>query len=122
MLAVPYVILFVFAGGGAGDAKLMGAVGAWLGFLDGAWVLFCVALSGVVLALGYAIARGKFQSLLAHLKQILFALSFLVSRRQSLDETRLMNPSKQDMLAMPYGVAILVGVIVAAGGKLLWPA
>ena len=31
LLAIPYVLLFVFAGGGAGDAKLMGAIGSrWL--------------------------------------------------------------------------------------------
>jgi prepilin signal peptidase PulO-like enzyme (type II secretory pathway) len=30
LLALPYVFLFLFAKGGAGDAKLMGAIGAWL--------------------------------------------------------------------------------------------
>ena len=35
LLATPYVLLFVFAGGGAGDAKLMGAIGAWLGVVNG---------------------------------------------------------------------------------------
>ena len=29
-VALPYVLLFAFAGGGAGDAKMMGAIGAWL--------------------------------------------------------------------------------------------
>ena len=31
LLALPFVLLFVLANGGAGDAKLMGALGAWLG-------------------------------------------------------------------------------------------
>lgn len=42
LLALPYVLLFLFAGGGAGDAKLMGAVGAWLGMVNGLIVLSCV--------------------------------------------------------------------------------
>ena len=35
LLALPYVLLFIFVGGGAGDAKLMGAIGAWLGLRYG---------------------------------------------------------------------------------------
>ena len=31
LLALPFVLLFIFANGGAGDAKLMGAIGAWIG-------------------------------------------------------------------------------------------
>src|SRR5262249_54414726 len=31
LLAAPFVLLFLFAGGGAADAKLMGALGALLG-------------------------------------------------------------------------------------------
>ena len=37
--ACPYVALFLFAGGGGGDAKLMGAIGAWVGFASGVIVL-----------------------------------------------------------------------------------
>ena len=33
LLALPYILLFVYAGGGGGDAKIMGALGAWLGDL-----------------------------------------------------------------------------------------
>src|SRR5687768_7423149 len=44
MLALPYIVLFLFAGGGAGDAKLMGALGSWLGLVQGAVVLGLVAL------------------------------------------------------------------------------
>ena len=51
LLALPYVFLFVFANGGAGDAKLMGAIGAWLGFKQGIIVLCCVATAGIILAI-----------------------------------------------------------------------
>ena len=48
LLAMPFVLLFVFAGGGAGDAKLMGAIGAWLGLAQGMRVLLCVAAAGII--------------------------------------------------------------------------
>ena len=51
VVALPYILLFVFAGGGAGDAKMMGALGAWLGLAAGAVVLGTVAATGVVLGL-----------------------------------------------------------------------
>ena len=52
-------MLFVFAGGGAGDAKMMGALGAWLGLANGVVALVAVALSGAVIGLGYALIKGK---------------------------------------------------------------
>jgi len=49
LMALPYIVLFLFFGGGAGDAKLMGAIGAWLGLKQGLMVLACVAIAGGVL-------------------------------------------------------------------------
>ena len=59
MLALPYVVLFVFAGGGAGDAKLMGAIGTWLGLVNGVVALAAVAASGILLAVAFALARRR---------------------------------------------------------------
>src|SRR5258705_197285 len=42
LLAAPFVALWLFAGGGAADAKLMGGIGAWLGLSSGTVVLVCV--------------------------------------------------------------------------------
>lgn len=51
LLMAPYIVLFLFAGGGAGDAKLMAGVGAWLGVLNGMAALLAVAVTGVILAI-----------------------------------------------------------------------
>ena len=57
LLMLPFVVLFVFAGGGAGDAKLMAGLGIWLGVSSGLIVLAAVCLSGGVLALVLAVSR-----------------------------------------------------------------
>lgn len=86
ILGTPYLLLFL-RGGGGGDVKLMAALGAWLGVVNGLAVLAAVAVSGIVLAFGWIWAnRG----------------------------VRL-----QEMRAMPFGVAISLGVGVAATGMLL---
>ena len=59
LLAAPYVLLWAFAGGGAGDAKMMGAVGTWVGVALGALCLVAVSLVGVLLALACAAHAGR---------------------------------------------------------------
>lgn len=89
LLALPYLLLYRYAGGGGGDAKLMAAVGAWLGVLPGVVVLVAVSGMGIVLA-GMWIALNRSVPL-------------------------------RDMPPMPYGVAISLGVCVAAAGIAVWP-
>ena len=120
LLAVPYVLLFVFAGGGAGDAKLMGAIGAWLGFVNGAVALVAVALAGIVLAVGVALARRRVGSVLGNIGRIIgAALMFLVARRR-LSEAQGLLPETAAMEKVPYAVAVFAGVCIAAGGLFVW--
>jgi Flp pilus assembly protein protease CpaA len=93
LLAAPYVLLFVFAGGGAGDAKLMGAIGAWLGLTQGVVVLLCVAVTGMILAVVKAIAQKR-------------PISYRTDSEQS------------GVLDLPYGIAISAGVCTA--GAIVW--
>lgn len=59
LLMTPYLLLFLFAGGGAGDAKLMAGIGAWLGLVNGMAALLAVALTGVLLAIWWARTYGS---------------------------------------------------------------
>ncbi len=125
LLALPYVLLFMYAGGGAGDAKLMGALGAWLGLANGVVVLFAVVLAGAVLAIGFAIAKKRHRTLLGNLLRMVHPLlrvaSFAVGRR-SVKGTMSLLPKIEDMQTMPYGIAVLAGVCVAVGGLIAWNA
>lgn len=72
---------------GAGDAKLYAAAAAWFSVWDGVRLLVCVALSGLIVALIWAIARRRLG------KRIVRA-----------------GAEPKDML--PYGVAISLGAIL----------
>lgn len=118
LLALPYVILFIFANGGAGDAKLMGAIGAWLGLTQGVVVLFCVAATGIILAIAKAAMRRQAKIVLisVFVSAYTFMLS-LTSHKMQCAGT-LTNGEQSDSMDIPYGVAIFTGVIV--GGIIVW--
>ena len=120
LLALPYVFLFVFAHGGAGDAKLMGAIGAWLGLTQGAIVLCCVAMAGIVLAIAKAIAQRQAKIVLTSV--FVSVYTFMLSLTGTMRFTSNLADSGQsgqsDGLDVPYGVAIFAGV--SAGGVIIW--
>jgi prepilin peptidase CpaA len=117
MLALPFVLLFAFAGGGAGDAKLAGALGAWLGLVQGALVLAAVAASGVVLAAAYAARHGRLGEVLATLGGSVRALLAPVFGAGSLRDLPGHLPDPARGLKMPYGIAIFAGALLGAAGK-----
>ena len=122
ILALPYVLLFMFAGGGAGDAKLMAALGAWLGILNGLLALFAIALCGALLAIGYAVRHKRFRSVMIYVKQSVCAVMYTVSSRSRVSDLTFAPRGRQEMMTMPYGVAIFFGACLAAGMAELWSA
>jgi prepilin peptidase CpaA len=122
VLALPYVLLFLFAGGGAGDAKLMGAIGSWLGLQWGLAALFGVAASGVVLALLFALFRGRFSKVVAGVTWATVGLLHLAIGNRPMKEGRTYFPTVEDSEKMPYGLAILTGTLLAAGITWTWTA
>ncbi|MDB5293225.1 MAG: type prepilin leader peptidase family protein [Phycisphaerales bacterium] len=114
LLALPYVILFTIAGGGAADAKLMGALGAWLGVSNGCIVLVAVCISGAVMGIGYALIKGQARGVLCNIAVICFGLAMVIAGRRKWSEAAQMLPSPRHMLAIPYGVAAFIGVCATA--------
>jgi len=120
VLALPFVLLFVFAGGGAGDAKLMGALGTWLGIGYGTFALMLVCLSGIVMAFAYSHARGRSSEVLTSVCGLAKgALGPVFGSGSFRDVPGLLPPVDQGQ-KMPYGLAICAGMFLAAGGSLLW--
>jgi Flp pilus assembly protein protease CpaA len=123
LLAAPYILLFLFAGGGAGDAKLMGAIGVWLGIRHSVVVLLCVAGAGMVLALVKAALRGRLKPALANVVVALYTFLLCVAggRRPSIAEDKdVTDVESSDRLELPYGVAIAAGVCAAAAIVARW--
>lgn len=114
LLALPFILLFLFAGGGAADAKLMGAVGAWVGLANCAVVLLAVVISGAVLGIVYAILKRQAMPVLGNLYLISIELACLFTGQRDLQQTRQAMPQPVRMLTVPYGVAIFLGVSIAA--------
>jgi prepilin peptidase CpaA len=121
LAALPFVLLFLFAGGGAGDAKLMGAIGAWLGLRQGMTALLCVAVAGGTLALVRAIAQKQLKLVLTSVYVAVcgFLASVAGGRTLRRQET-LAEESQPEDLYIPYGVAIFAGVCIAAGVVWMW--
>ena len=96
-LFVVFLLLGAIGFVGMGDVKLMGAVGAFLRWPLSIWALAYVAISGGVIALVYALFRGRIGAVLTNLLRV---AGRWVGRRA--DDVRLHR--------IPYGVPILVGV------------
>jgi prepilin peptidase CpaA len=120
VLALPYVILFALAGGGAGDAKLMGAIGAWLGLVYGTATLVAVCLSGVIMGLIYAASARRLGAVGSSMGKLARAAIYPLFGAGSLRDLPHLMPETAQSQTMPYGLAILAGVIMSATGSYLW--
>ncbi len=117
LAALPFVILFIYAGGGAGDAKLMGAIGAWLGVTQSLFVLVMVVVIGALFGLAQAAWHRRLADVSGRMGTIFrsWYVWFVSGHRVA---TWQMSDVQQ--LQMPYAVSIFSGVSVAALGVVLW--
>jgi prepilin peptidase CpaA len=118
ILGVPFILLFLFAGGGAGDAKLMLAIGPWVGWLGAVVVLAAVSIAGLIFAISWAIMRGQCREVAGNLGTMgVTAIYAAKGVMRMSDVPRAPKPTATER--MPYGLAICAGVWAAAGG-VLW--
>ena len=120
LLAFPFVLLFILAGGGAGDAKLAGAIGAWLSIREAVIALACIGIAGGILGIIVAIYKRSFKIVFAKMTlpvwDWLAAMLGMTGFKQAIQSTKAIEGEK---LTVPYGVAIFIGVCVAGGIILL---
>lgn len=129
LLALPYVLLFALAGGGAGDAKMMGAIGAWLGLQAGVIVLVAVGATGALFGLLRILAHRQRRSVLGRLYATLYVLmmgvcggrgGWTLLKTQLGKEQKIAPSDGGTRLTIPYGPAIFIGVCIGALVVHLW--
>ncbi len=102
-------VMFVFylvRAMGAGDVKLLGAIGSLVGPRHAIAVLIATAICGGVLAIVYAIYKRRIGATLSNVGSVL--QFHAASGMQTHPELNLDNPSA---LRMPYGLAIAAGTL-----------
>ena len=84
------------------------------------WANF-VAVSGGVIGLAYAAARGRLRPVLNNLRLMGQGVGRAATGMQTPGDAAALMPEPAAMMKMPYGVAICVGVCAAAAAKVvLW--
>jgi prepilin peptidase CpaA len=107
-LALAVVVpLFVMGGIGGGDAKLLAAVGAFLGPKDLVVALLATAIAGGAMALVYSARRGVILPALLNTRGL---LTYVLTGGRSGERTTLQT---EGAVSVPYGVAIAAGTIFA---------
>jgi prepilin peptidase CpaA len=106
-----FFVPFALGGLGAGDVKLLGALGAWVGPGDVIWLALYAGVAGGVLAVVVSLARGYLSTALANVH--LLTSHWMVNGVRPLNELTLEH-SHGPRLA--YAVPILAGTMV----RLLW--
>lgn len=105
-----FFLFFLVRGMGAGDVKLMAAVGVWSGLRQLAVVMLASALAGGILALGYMIVRRRGFRTLRNLGTLF--RYHLASGLAPHPEINLQNPQA---IRIPYALAIAAGTLYAFG-------
>jgi Flp pilus assembly protein protease CpaA len=119
------VIGYIMFGGGAGDAKIMMAFGAWLGFDASIILMLAVTISGFVQALVVIISRGGLRDVPITIFHSLVTVRFATKQAmggkfmgpaeaaESAEITSITTKRPRPRGWVPYAPAILVGTIVA---------
>lgn len=102
------IIPFIMGGLGAGDVKMLGMVGAFVGHGVVVHVFLASALAGGVLALVVMLKEGGF---LKRTKKLLISLCCFAFTRRTLYLDNLQDQSVTGK-TIPFGVALSVGVII----------
>ena len=101
-----FLLFYVVRAMGAGDVKLVAAIGSLLGPADAVVMLLATAICGGILATVYALYRRRFRTTLVNVGT---ALRFhALAGLQVHPELNIDNPVA---LRMPYGLAIAAGTL-----------
>lgn len=109
-----FFLLYLVRGMGAGDVKLMTAVGCFTGFPGVVQIMVACALAGGIMALGVALYRS---SALRTLRNVWELLRFHAAHGAQVHPT--LNIDNPQAMRLPYAIAIAAGSGYALLGALL---
>jgi prepilin peptidase CpaA len=104
---VLFLPLYAVGGMGAGDVKLLAAVGAWLGPIGAAWTGLYGAVAGGAMALAVALARGYARTAAKNVGTILRVWS--MAGVQPVEGLTLADKSS---VRLPYALPLAAGALV----------
>jgi prepilin peptidase CpaA len=99
--------LFFVRGLGAGDVKLVAALGAWVGPSEAVWLALYASICGGLVGLGYAVARGYLRTALSNLMVI--GNHWRTTGFRPVPGLTLENAERPKL---PYAIPILLGTVV----------
>ena len=102
-----FLPFFLLRGMGAGDVKLLAALGAWLGPLPVLWVAIYASLAGGVLGLALAISKGYLRTAIANIGAIGWHWVYVGVR-----PVPGITLDNQTRLRLPYAIPIFIGTVV----------
>ncbi len=105
--AAVFFPICALGGMGAGDVKLLAAVGAWLGPSAAAWTALYAAIAGAVMAVFVGLVRGYLRTAFVNLRNLLY--SWWLAGVQPVGELTLEH-TRGPRLA--YAVAIAAGTVM----------
>lgn len=102
-----FFLPFALGGLGAGDVKLVAALGAWLGPYEVVWLALYTVMAGAVLALGVSLARGYLRQAMTNIWLLL--MHWRLQGLKPLPELTIYHGQGPKLA---YAVAILAGTMV----------
>lgn len=119
-----FFIPFIMGGIGAGDVKLMAAVGSILGWKLTVYSALLTAIAGGIIVIGYTIYTGKFIGMIKNMgihfiKRILYIIYLATYSDGVYSKYKSLNVSKtnEQKTYIPYGVAIALGTLIVLAGN-----
>jgi prepilin peptidase CpaA len=112
-----YLPLFAFRAMGAGDAKLMAAIGAICGPVNWLGIFLITAVAGGLLAVGVVLTNKRVVETILNLGHILREAIHLRAPYETKSSLDVRNPRAA---TMPHAVSILIGVAVYIAASWVW--
>jgi prepilin peptidase CpaA len=119
-----FIIPFALGGMGAGDVKLMAAVGSLMGWKLTVYSALLTAIAGGIIVIGYTIYKGYFIKMIRNFgtvlhKKILYYAYLITHNEKIMMRFRALRDEKPNFekTYIPYGVAIAIGTLTVLIGN-----